>query len=81
MLTLGLIGEEVVNLGHCAVEGNDIVAVICGIQDQVLAHNSQADEAEISSRHIVSLCRIAGAGRVAWSCPTKMPFDSSKTGA
>jgi hypothetical protein len=53
-LTFGLIGEEVVNLGHSSVESNDIVTVIGGVQDQVLAHHGQADQTEISSGSIVS---------------------------
>jgi len=44
----------VVNLGDCTVESDNLVAVISGVQDQVLAHDGQADEAEISSRSIVS---------------------------
>lgn len=55
-LTLGLVGKESINLGDGTVESNDIEAVISSVQDQVLAHDSQADEAEISSRFIVSIC-------------------------
>jgi hypothetical protein len=43
-----------VDLGHSTVECNDIVSVISRIQDQVLAHNGQADQAEVSSGSIVS---------------------------
>jgi len=55
-LTLGLVGKESINLGDGTVESNDIEAVISSVQDQVLAHDSQADEAEISSGFIVSIC-------------------------
>jgi len=54
-LTLGLVCEEVVDLGGGAVEGNDVETVISSIEDQVLAHNGQADEAEISAGSIVSI--------------------------
>ena len=59
-LTLGLVCQEVVNLGDCTVESDNLVAVISGVQDQVLAHNGQADEAEISSRSIVSVRSMRG---------------------
>lgn len=55
-LTLGLICEEVVNLGDGSVEGDNIETVISSIEDQVLAHDGQANEAEISSGDIVSIC-------------------------
>lgn len=55
LLTLGLICEEVVNLGDGSVECNDIETVIGGVEDQILAHDGQANEAEISSRTIVSI--------------------------
>lgn len=62
-LTLGLVGEEVVNLRNGTVEGNDVEAVIGSVQDQVLTHDSQADEAEISSGFIVSMCGSGGRAR------------------
>ena len=54
LLTLGLIGKEVVNLGDSSVESNDFVAMISSVENQVLAHHGQADQTEISSGFIVS---------------------------
>jgi hypothetical protein len=58
--TFGLICEEVVNLGHGTVEGNDIETVVSGIENQILAHDGQADKAKVTSSHIVSICRRFG---------------------
>lgn len=49
MLTLGLVGKEAVNLGGGTVVGADGETVISNVEDQVLAHNGQTDEAEIST--------------------------------
>jgi 20S proteasome alpha/beta subunit len=49
MLTLGLVGQEAVNLGGGTVVGADGETVISNVEDQVLAHNGQTDEAEIST--------------------------------
>lgn len=38
-----------VNLADSAVEGDDSVSVISSVHDQVLAHDSETDEAEIST--------------------------------
>lgn len=48
-LTLGLVLEEVVNLADGAVEGHNGESVISSVEDQVLSHDSQADEAEIAA--------------------------------
>jgi hypothetical protein len=48
-LTLGLVLQETVNLGSCAVVGANGVAVVSNVHDQVLTHNGQTDEAEIST--------------------------------
>jgi hypothetical protein len=48
-LSLGLVLEELVNLGDSAVEGNDGVAVVGGVEDQVLAHDRKANETEVST--------------------------------
>ena len=48
-LTLGLVLDEVVDLADGAVEGNNGESVIGSVEDQVLSHNSQADEAEIAA--------------------------------
>lgn len=56
ILTLGLICEETINLGGGSVESNNSETVISSIEDQVLAHNSQTDEAEISTvKHCAAL--------------------------
>lgn len=49
MLTLGLVVQEAVNLGGGAVEGTDSETVISSVEDQVLAHDGQTNEAEIST--------------------------------
>ncbi len=49
MLTLGLILEEAVDLGHGSVEGHHGEAVISSVQDQVLAHDRKANETEITT--------------------------------
>lgn len=49
MLTLGLVVKEAVNLGGGTVVGADGETVISNVEDQVLAHNGQTDEAEIST--------------------------------
>jgi hypothetical protein len=54
---LGLVGQEGVDLGDCSVEGHDSEAVISHIEDQVLAHDGQANEAEIAAAHILESCR------------------------
>lgn len=49
-LTLGLIIEETVDLGGGTVVGADGEALVGTVKDQVLAHDGQTDEAEISTR-------------------------------
>lgn len=49
LLTLGLIVEEAVDLGDGTVEGHNGETVISGVENQVLAHDSQTDEAEITT--------------------------------
>ena len=48
-LTLGLILEETVNLGGGTVVGADGETVISTVKDQVLAHDGQTDQTEIST--------------------------------
>ena len=48
-LSLGLVLKELVDLGDGAVEGNDGVAVVGGVEDEVLAHDRKADETEVST--------------------------------
>ena len=45
---LGLVVEEIVHLGDGAVVGHDRVAVVVHVEDQVLAHDGQADECDVS---------------------------------
>lgn len=51
--TLGLVLQETVNLRGCTVVSANGESVISDVQDQVLAHNGQTDEAEISTRNKV----------------------------
>ena len=41
--------EEIVHLGDGAVEDRHFVAVVVHVQDQVLAHDGQADQSDIAS--------------------------------
>lgn len=47
--TLGFILEEAVDLGDGTVVRDNGVAVVGGVEDQVLAHDGQTDEAEITT--------------------------------
>lgn len=49
-LALGLVGQEVVDLGGGSVETTDGEAVVGDVQDQVLTHDGQTNQTEIS-RH------------------------------
>ena len=48
-LPFGFVREEVIDLGHGAVKGHDGEAVVGRVQDQILAHDGQTNEAEIST--------------------------------
>lgn len=48
-LTLGLIFQETVNLGGSTVVSADGETVISTVEDQVLAHDGQTDQTEIST--------------------------------
>jgi hypothetical protein len=48
LLTLGLVGKEVVDLGDGSVERADTESVVGNVHDQVLAHDGQTDEAHIT---------------------------------
>lgn len=50
-LTLSLVLQETVNLGGGTVVGANGEAVVGNVQNQVLAHDGQTDEAEISTRN------------------------------
>ena len=47
---LRLVVDELVHLGDGAVEHGHLVAVVVHVQDQVLAHDGQADQADITTR-------------------------------
>jgi hypothetical protein len=47
--TLGFVTEKAIDLGNSSVEGNDGEAMVGSVQDQVLTHNSQTNEAKIST--------------------------------
>lgn len=48
-LTLGLIVEETVDLSGGTVVGANGVTLVGGVEDQVLAHDGQTDQTEIST--------------------------------
>lgn len=48
-LALGLVLKEAVNLGDGTVEGNAVEAVVGGVEDQVLTHDGQTDETEVTA--------------------------------
>ena len=45
---LGLVGEEMVHLLHGAVVGHDGEAVVVHVQNEVLAHDGQTDQCNVS---------------------------------
>ena len=47
---LGLFGQEVVHLGDGAIVGHHDVAVVVHVEDEVLPHHRQADQADVSLR-------------------------------
>ena len=46
--SLGFIGEEIVHLGDGAVEGDDGEAVVVHVENQVLAHDGQTNQCDVS---------------------------------
>lgn len=58
LLTLSFILEEVVDLGNGTVESDNVESVVGSVEDQVLSHDSETDEAEISTRVARSLADI-----------------------
>ena len=48
-LTLGLIVKETVDLGGGTVVGANSVTLVGGVKDQILAHDGQTDQTEIST--------------------------------
>jgi hypothetical protein len=56
----GFVGEEVVDFGDGAIECNDVESVVSGVEDQILTHNGQTDQAEVSSGDVVSILLFVG---------------------
>ena len=55
---LGFLVEEVVHLGHGAVESGHRETVVVHVQNQILAHNGQPNYSNISFRfHVISCYR------------------------
>lgn len=77
MLTLGLVGQEAVNLGGCAVVGADSETVISSVEDQVLAHDGQTDEAEISTRSRVRRSADINAGETGTIVSDRVPMSTA----
>ena|SRR5438477_9075915 len=46
----GFLTEKLIDFGDGAVEGDDLEAVVVHVEDEVLAHDSQADESNIRCR-------------------------------
>jgi hypothetical protein len=63
-LSLGLVLKELVDLGDGTVEGNNGVAVVGSVENQVLAHDRKANETEVStvrerwSAAVLLCCRL-----------------------
>lgn len=68
-LTLGLVCKEMIHFGHGAVEGHNIETVVGSVENQILAHDGQANKAKVTSSHIVSIWRRMSGVRQAprWS--------------
>ena len=47
--TFCLIRYETVDFGHGTIEADDLETVVGSIEDEILTHDGQADEAEIST--------------------------------
>ena len=47
--TFGLIFKKTVDFGRCSVKHHDFETMVGNIQNQVLAHDSQTDQAKISA--------------------------------
>ena len=46
--SLGFVIQEVIDLGSGAVKDGDLIPVVVHIQDQILAHYGETDEADIT---------------------------------
>ena len=47
--TFSLIAQEAIDLGHGTIEGDDGELVVGNVHNQVLAHNGQTDETEVTT--------------------------------
>ena len=52
-----------VHLGDGAIKGHNVEAMVGGVENQILAHDGQANKAKITSSHIVSIWRRIGGVR------------------
>jgi len=48
-----------IDLGNSSVECDDVESMVGGVQDQVLTHDGQTDQTEVTSRGIVSIVESA----------------------
>ena len=46
--SLGFVAQKLIHFGSGAVVNNDCVAVVVHVQDKVLSHDGQSDEADVS---------------------------------
>jgi hypothetical protein len=76
-LTLGLLLQETINLGSCAVVGANGELVVGNVQDQVLTHDGQTDEAEISTGNDVRRSADIDAGETGAIVSKKSVFVNS----
>ena len=47
--TFGFIVQEAIDFGDCSIEDDDGKVVVGNVQDQILTHDSQTNEAEVST--------------------------------
>jgi hypothetical protein len=47
---LGFVVQKVIDLGDGAIENGDLEAVIVHVEDKILSHDGEADEADIAGR-------------------------------
>ena len=54
--SLGFVGQEFVDLGDRPVVGDDGETVVVHVEDEVLAHDGQADQRDVALRlHVLAL--------------------------
>jgi hypothetical protein len=46
---LGLIGQKIVHFRNSAVEHRDLKSVVIHVQDEILSHNGEADQANVTT--------------------------------